>query len=121
MSEELGPFQDLWDAWNDAGEEIRGRPFEHFQLAAAIQFEEMRGHLDNGNREAAAREVVDLISIALNTMRWLGYQPGEIGRIARDRAAGRMRGRTRSILDKYDRYLNDASRCGAEPRDGTAT
>jgi hypothetical protein len=101
MTEELGPFQDFWDAWDKVGNEIRKKSFEHFPRAVEIQFEEMRKHLHNHDRQAAAREAVDVISIALNTMRWLGYQPEEIAQIARDRAERRMRGQTPSILEKY--------------------
>ncbi|MFI5565627.1 hypothetical protein ACIA2T_40565 [Amycolatopsis japonica] len=101
MAEDLGPFQDFWNAWNEVHDEIRGKAFEHFPRAVEIQFEEMREHLDNGDTRAAAREATDVISIALNTMRWLGYGPAEIAQIARDRARERMLGQTPSILDKY--------------------
>lgn len=101
MTDQLGPFQDFWTAWNEVDEEIRDKPFDHFPRAVEIQFEEMRQHLSNDDRRAAAREMTDVISIALNTMRWLGYQPEEIAKIARDRAEQRMRGQTHEILDKY--------------------
>ena len=47
MPEDLGPFQAFWEAWNEVGDEIRGKPFEHFSRAVEIQFEDMREHLDN--------------------------------------------------------------------------
>ncbi|RSM57833.1 hypothetical protein DMH03_26135 [Amycolatopsis sp. WAC 01376] len=103
MAEDLGPFQDFWNAWNEVHEEIREKDFEHFPRAVQIQFEEMREHLDNDDARAAAREATDVISIALNTMRWLGYGPAEIAEIARDRARERMLGQTPSILGKYQR------------------
>jgi hypothetical protein len=101
MTGELGPFQDFWDAWNEVGDQIQEKPFEHFPRAVEIQFEEMREHIRNHDKRAAAREAADVISIALNTMRWLGYLPDEIAEIARDRADQRMRGRTSEILTKY--------------------
>ncbi|WP_410598214.1 hypothetical protein [Amycolatopsis sp. lyj-90] len=101
MTEDLGPFQGFWNAWDEVHDEIRAKAFEHFSRAAEIQYEEMREHLAKGDSRAAAREATDVISIALNTMRWLGYGPAEIAEIARDRARERMRGRTSSILEKY--------------------
>ena len=101
----LGPFQDIWDAWEEVRSDIAEKPLSHFRRAIEIQFDELDGHLARTDRDAAAREVVDMISIALNTMRWLGYDPAEIAAIAKMRASQRMRGQARSILDKYeDRY-----------------
>ncbi|GAB3726629.1 hypothetical protein GCM10027598_45700 [Amycolatopsis oliviviridis] len=101
MPEDLGPFQGFWNAWDEVHAEICGKAFEHFPRAAEIQFREMREHLDNGDTLAAAREATDVISVALNTLRWLGYGPAEAARIASDRARERMLGQTSSILDKY--------------------
>ncbi|MFD0686048.1 hypothetical protein [Actinomadura fibrosa] len=100
---ELGPFQDMWDAWEDVRDELLDKPLSHFQRAAEIQFEELAEHLAAGDREAAAREATDVISVALNLLRSLGYTPAEIGIIARSRAAQRMQGRTQQILEKYQR------------------
>lgn len=101
----LGPFQDIWDAWEEVRSDISGKPVSHFRRAIEIQFDELDQHLGRANRDAAAWEVIDMISIALNMMRWLGYGPSEVAEIARTRARQRMRGQTRSILDKYeDRY-----------------
>lgn len=101
MTDPLGPFQEFWKAWNEVDEEIRAKNFEHFPRAVQIQFEEMRQHLSKGDKQRAAREVVDVISIALNTLRWLGFGPEDIAEIARDRANRRMRGQTAGILEKY--------------------
>ena len=97
----LGPFQEIWDAWEEVRPELAGKPLSHFRRAIEIQFDELDGHLENGEREAAAQEIIDMISIALNTLRWLDYQPDEIAEIAERRARRRMEGQTRSILDKY--------------------
>lgn len=105
MADELGPFQGMWEAWNEAHDEITRKPLSHFRRAADIQFDELEGHLGVGDREAAAREVADIISVALNTMRWLGHTPEEVAEIARSRAEHRMNGQASAILDKYkDQY-----------------
>lgn len=101
MSDELGPFQGVWDAWVEAQDEIRRKPISHFEQAVQIQFDELRDHLAAGDRDAAAREMVDVVSIALNTLRKLGFSPKEIAEIARGRAENRMAGQAHEILDKY--------------------
>jgi hypothetical protein len=103
MSDPLGPFQDIWEAWDEAHEEMVHKPLSHFRRAIELQFDELEEHLNAKNREAAAREATDIISIALNLMRWLEYQPTEIASIAQSRAEKRMKGQTREILDKYQR------------------
>jgi hypothetical protein len=99
----LGPFQAFWDAWSEADEEIKGKHFDHFSRAVGIQFMEMDGHLKRGERMAAAREATDVISIALNTLRWMQFEPAEIAKIARDRARDRMCGQTHAILEQYEK------------------
>ncbi|MFD0857300.1 hypothetical protein ACFQ07_34170 [Actinomadura adrarensis] len=103
---ELGPFQDMWEAWDEAHEEILGKPVSHFRRATEIQFDELVAHLEAGDRKAAAREASDIISVALNLMRWLGHTPSEIGEIARSRAERRMKGQALEILEKYQRLHN---------------
>lgn len=103
MDDQLGPFQPMWDAWEEAGEEIVRKPLSHFRRAVDIQFDELDEHLDRDDRDAASREAVDVISIALNLMRRLGLQPDEISEIARSRAEHRMKGQALAILDKYQR------------------
>ena len=102
---QLGPFQSLWDAWDEAGEAIKAKPLEHFESAIGAQFTEMREHLGAGRHRNAANEAVDIISIALNLLRRLGYQPDEIAALTQDRAEHRMRGKTAAILDKYHRLF----------------
>lgn len=102
MTDQLGPFQGMWDAWIEVQEEIGRKPISHFERAAQIQFDELKAHLAAGNRDAAAREMADVISIALNALRKLGFTPEEISEIARDRAERRMKGQAQAILDKYE-------------------
>lgn len=103
MKSSLGPFQDIWDAWEEVEEEITRKPLSHFARATEIQFEELKDHLDANDQDAAAREATDIISIALNLMRWLGLTPEEIGAVVRDRAERRMKGQTSAILEKYQK------------------
>lgn len=99
----LGPFQEIWEAWEEVRSDIVEKDIYHFQKAVEIQFVEINEHLDREDKDAAAREAVDIISIALNTLRMLGYSPHEIAEIAKMRARRRMSGQTRSILDKYEK------------------
>lgn len=105
----LGPFQAFWDAWSEADTEIKRKKLEHFSRAVEIQFLELGEHLDRPdrdeatNRYAAAKEATDVISIALNTLRWMKFEPAEIAKIARDRARDRMLGQTHAILEKYEK------------------
>lgn len=98
---ELGPFQDMWDAWEEVRGELLSKPLSHYRRATEIQFDELDEHLAVDDRAAAAREATDIISIALNVLRWLEYTPAEISDIARSRAAERMQGQTPEILEKY--------------------
>lgn len=93
----------MWQAWDEAHDDLMSKPLSHFRRSIEIQFEEIRDHLRDGKKEAAAREAVDIIGIGLNCLRWLGYQPEEIAEIALSRTEDRMRGRTHEILDKYQR------------------
>jgi hypothetical protein len=102
MSAPLGPFQEIWEAWSEADLEIGRKPMSHFRRATEIQFDELDGHLAVGDRGAAAREAVDVISIALNVLRRLGYTPEEIEELAHARAESRMRGQALAILEKYE-------------------
>jgi cytochrome P450 len=105
----LGPFQDLWNAWDEADTELRRTQLPHFSHAVVVQYEELTEHLARRdrataeNRRAAAREMIDVISVALNTLRWLDYDPEEIAQLTRERARDRMAGQTLAILEKYDR------------------
>ena len=101
MTDTLGPFQAIWDAWEEADAEVKGKPLTHFERAVEIQFEELRTHLANSDREAAAREAVDIISIGLNMLRWLKYRPEDVARVAESRGNNRMRGQAAAILEHY--------------------
>lgn len=106
MAEQLGPFQAIWEAWDEAHDEVTRKPLSHFRRAVEIQFDELEEHLRVNDRDAASREATDIISIALNLLRWLGYQPEEIDEIARSRAERRMSGQALAILEKYQKVYD---------------
>lgn len=98
---DLGPFQGIWQAWDEAHDDVARKPPEHFRIATEHQFKEIDSHLADGDQKAAAREAIDIVSIALNFLRTLGYDPAEIAELARNRADQRMRGQVHKILEKY--------------------
>lgn len=93
----------MWQAWDEVHDDLMAKPLQHFRRSVEIQFDELMDHLAAGDRDAAAREAVDIIGIALNCLRWLGYRPEDVAEIARSRTENRMRGRAHEILDKYQR------------------
>jgi hypothetical protein len=103
---QLGAFQDIWDAWDESDDEIKAKPLQHFEVAVREQFTELRQHLVDREPGRAANEAVDIISIALNLLRNLGHDPDAVAALVTARAHNRMRGQTRAILDKYDRLLD---------------
>lgn len=103
LADQLGPFQKLWEAWDEADAEICSKPLSHFETVIKLQFEELKEHRDAGDHDAAAREAVDIISVALNLMRWMQLKPDQIADIAQLRAERRMRGQVLEILDKYEK------------------
>lgn len=103
MRDQLGPFQAIWEAWDETNDEMLKKPLSHFQRAVEVQFQELEEHRANGNAERAAREVIDIISVALNCLRWMGYRPEDVARLARSRAESRMKGQAKDILEKYQR------------------
>lgn len=100
---ELGPFQAIWQAWDDANDSMVEKPLEHFRIATEHQFKEIETHLEKDDVKAAAREAIDIVSIALNFLRKLEYEPADVAEIAQDRADHRMRGQVHEILEKYNK------------------
>ena len=103
MADQLGAFGAIWEAWDEAHDEIVAKPLSHFQRAIDLQYVELDHHLKADDRAAAVREAVDVISIGLNTLRKLGCRPDEVAEVARARAKDRMQGQALAILDKYER------------------
>jgi len=103
MTESLGPFQGIWDAWDEVDADIKAQSLSHFVTVTEAQFVELAEHLDEGDRERAALEAIDIISVSLTMLRWLNYVPEEIAGLARFRAATRMQGKARKIFGKYQK------------------
>lgn len=95
----LGPWQAGFDAWRD---ECRMElDPDHFQTTLLVQILEVRESLAAGDREHAAKEVNDIISVALNWSRWLGLSAEEIAAVAEARGGQRYEGQTKDILIRY--------------------
>ena len=83
----LGPFQAIWDAWEPYYDRIMAQPPSHFPTLIEMQVEEWRAgapHLD-----AQVKEIIDIISVCLNWLRWHRLTPEAIAGIAVARAANR--------------------------------
>lgn len=82
---DLGAFQDLWDAWDEAHDVMMTKDFDHFENAYNKQIEEIKDHLEKGLERKALNEVVDIISITLNLMRNRGLAPPDVVKLVHDR------------------------------------
>lgn len=99
----LGPWQAGFDAWTLLADKIRNRPPDHFQTTLLVQIIEVREQLARGDWMHAAKEMNDIISVALNWMRSLGLNDEDIARIATIRAATRYEGQVVDIMDTYQK------------------
>ena len=95
--EPLGPFQDIWDAWDPVDARVIKQPASHFPAVIQLQLNEAAAESINSR----GKEVVDIISVSLNWLRWLGYSPAEVADLVRARADDRYVGKVEAILDKY--------------------
>lgn len=100
-SKPLGPWQSGWDAWSEGHDRCMSFSPDHFQTTLLIQIIEVREQLALGDDEHAAKEMNDIISVTLNWMRWLGFEPQDIARIAEERGTLRYKGQVHEIMDKY--------------------
>jgi hypothetical protein len=101
LGETLGPWQGGFDAWGELEGYMRTFPPDHFQTIILTQIIEVREQLALGDLEHAVREMNDIISVALNWMRSLGFSAEDIARIVRGRAANRYVGQVRDIMETY--------------------
>ena len=97
----LGPLQGMRDAWDRVHDQVMAKPSSHFRISIGIQMDEVDKEIAKGNGSHAAKEMVDILSVTLNWMRWLGLSAGEIAHVIRARAADRYEGQAQNILDKY--------------------
>jgi len=98
----LGPFQDIWDAWDEVHNRLMVQPETHFTSTILTQLEEAEAE----PRDTRAKEVIDIISVSLNWLRWLGYGPEMVAQAVQDRAAKRYVGQGEAIFEKYKGILD---------------
>lgn len=97
----------LWDVWNPAHYRIlEEMSHPRYRITVEEQLDEIDEHLANGDRRKAVNEIIDLISIANNWLRYMGYSPVGIKNLIKDRAITRYSGKWKEIFDKYEKiYL----------------
>ncbi len=89
------------DTWDEVHDQVVEKPRYHFLRTLGIQLEEVEDDLDRGDLPHAAKEMVDIISVTLNWMRWLGLSAEDIAKVIKTRTETRYLGQAQDILDKY--------------------
>ena len=74
----------------------------HFTATILTQLEEV----EMEPRDTRAKEIIDIISVSLNWLRWLGLTPKDIAEQVRARAAKRYAGQGDAIFEKYKGILD---------------
>jgi hypothetical protein len=92
----------LFNTWSPQHYRIMELDEKDFQVAIVEQLKEIHEHLRNKLQRKTANEIVDIISISINWLRWLGYTPDEMYRAIEERIRTRYKNNIREILDKYD-------------------
>ena len=106
MDNDLGVLEDVWDVWTPAADIARDRGY--FARVAEAQVAEIEHQINlatrgvSGAREAAWAEMVDLIAVALDWMRFTGVTKGEVEGYISDRVKFRYRNNTKKIVEKYN-------------------
>ena len=83
----LGPFQAIVDAWAPAHDRVMIQPVSHFPEVIRIQVEEALAESPKSLRQV--NEIIDIISVALNWLRWTGLDDAAIADFVRSRAQNR--------------------------------
>jgi hypothetical protein len=81
----LGPFQGLWQAWDETPDVKLEKDIGHLRHALEVQVDELEAQLYAGNSHAAAAEALGCVSAVLNLLCRMGYTPHQIAEIARHR------------------------------------
>ena len=84
MEKPLGPFQSTWDAWNVVDVRCKMQPRSHFPRVVELQLKEIEAAWPD--KAGVTKEVVDIISIALNWLRWLGFTDEEVAGVVEQRS-----------------------------------
>lgn len=93
----LGSFVALWLAWDKSWPRTQTLDEDHFYHAIYHQLLE----LTESEVDHKPKELVDIISITLNWLHWLGYAPEDIAQTVMDRARTKYVD-TDGIIDRYE-------------------
>lgn len=97
----LGVLQHLWDAWMPEHNNILRAPADLFPPAYLAQLKEIKEHLRDGDEDKALNEIVDMISLSVNWLRWFGLKPQDIAELIDKRIQTRYVGQVSAIMKKY--------------------
>ena len=103
MEAVLGPFQDIWDAWEPVNERTMRQPVDHFDVSLRMQLDEIE--VEDPKSIRTTKEIIDIISLALNWMRWQGHTPGSIAALVKWRAETRYAPDPNAIFEKYMKLM----------------
>ena len=96
-------LDEVWDTWLESHDLIMELSFEHYMVCAKEQLREVFLHYYEDDMLKAMNEVVDLISLSINWLTWFGQDKEGIRELIMARLGGRMKGRTREIIEKYEK------------------
>jgi len=96
-------LDEVWDTWLESHDLMMELSFEHYMVCAKEQLREVFLHYYGDDMLKAMNEVVDLISLSINWLTWFGQDKEGIRELITARLGGRMKGRTREIIEKYEK------------------
>ena len=106
VNDTLGNFDPIWDVWSSVQDRIRALPQDHFPRTLVAQLDEIEAlQAQPGGEDAIEKELIDIISVTFNWLRYRGLSRREVGRLARMRAWTRYLHQTDAIIDKYERLF----------------
>jgi len=95
----LGGFALAWIAWSASSKRTNALPERHFSEALEWQLVEIKQAQDMSHK---INELLDIISVTLNWLRWHGLTPADIAHLATKRALTRYLYKTEQIIAKYE-------------------
>lgn len=99
MTSSIDPLQGIWDAWTPVKNRVWNKPPHYFPSIIQLQLIEILNH---DNTKGKANEVVDIISICINWLRWMNYDKlDDIAELIWARVKTRYSNQATEILDKY--------------------
>ena len=103
MQSQIDILDEVWDTWLESHDLIMELSFDHYMICAREQLREVFLHYYNDDLTKALNEVVDLISVSINWLVWFGQGKEDIRELVMSRLVNRMKGRTREIIEKYEK------------------